>query len=219
MKYQMSYSRFEAFDACRFRFKLSVIDKIKQKPSFIMQKGIDLHQKLEYAIKGGVASLPDEFKMILPAIEVAIEQEAEAEVDLSITKRFEPTTFNDWNGVWIRGRADVIYGVGKSLVIVDYKSGNYYDKHIDQMAMMAMLAFCHYDTNRIDTQVWSGKVGVVSTGSYTRRKDFIKLKNKWLAKYNEVARAKKFDKNPQACKYCPYHVSNDGPCKGGEDDG
>jgi hypothetical protein len=217
-KHQWSYSHWELFTKCKYAFYLRTQQKIKAPETYPMMKGKEVHLKGEYFLRGAIKGMPKEFESVKKQMNLLLEYEAEPEIDLAITRKFKPTVYDDWNNVWLRGRADALLDDPKKetrLLLVDFKTGKKYPSHISQGAIYSMAGFCHYDVQEIRVEFWYLNTGeILDAGTYTYKKDFPRLKNDWVKKWQKMFNTKVFPKNTESCGFCGYHQNNGGPCNG-----
>jgi len=139
-----SYTRWALYETCPRKFKFKVIDKLQEETSWAAERGNVLHAKAEQMVRGKLKGIPKELKVFGHELKELRKAKALTEVDLSVTRDWSPTTYDDWNNVWCRGNADAIVNLGEELVIIDYKTGKIYDSHKDQAHLYATQCMSHF---------------------------------------------------------------------------
>jgi hypothetical protein len=213
-----SYSRWEVWARCPFAAKCKFIDKIPEPPNPFMERGNTLHKKAEHYVLGNIRGLPKELKSFGQELKELKRMMAIPEEDLAVTRAWEPTTFDDWDNVWCRGKADATLDVDDESTVIDYKSGKIYEeKHKDQGELMATLKFCHNSKVQfIDVEFWYFDQEDVLDWHY-ERKDLPALIKKWEKRVIPMMRDKTFKPTPSddACLWCNFHHKKGGPCNEG----
>lgn len=217
---QWSYSRFTTYDKCPAKAKYLYIDKIKDKGNANMSRGTIIHSKAEQLVKGNITGMPKElenFKDELQYLKILYKKGMVfVERDLAVTKDWDPTTYDDWNNVWLRGKSDVVVIEDTVATDVDYKTGKKYDSHFEQGELYAIGSFCHFpQIKSVDVEFWYIDSGEVEGASYNK-KDLNKLKKKWEKKTRPMLTDKEFKPKPgYACQWCNFAASKGGPCDEG----
>lgn len=151
------------------------------------------------------------------------------------TNKWVRTTWNDWDGAWLRIKMDVHYvqvedKIGKVLYIIDYKTGkdkSLSDENDEQLRLYALGGMLMYpEVKMIVTSLWYIDYGTERTRKFVVKKDSLaKEKKWWLERTNPMLTDKTFNplpvldagklterKNP-ACGWCYFRKANGGPCK------
>lgn len=213
-----SFSRWSTFNKCPYQFKCKVLLKLPEEPSYASERGELIHKKGEQYLLGNIKQVPPEFKNFKDEMKYLKAGRAEPECDLAVTVSWKPTTYDDWSGVWCRGRADAVLQEyqGRETLAVDYKTGKQYDTHGDQAELMSLLTFSHYpETKQSTFQLYYLDSGVTEEGEIKRAK-LKSLRKKWENRARKMITASKFDPKPgPQCRWCSFANSKGGPCPEG----
>lgn len=214
---QWSYSRFTCYDKCPAQANYRFVMKLPTPSSPAAERGIMIHKKAEHVVKGDIQGIPKElekFKQELLYVKMLYKKGIVfTERDLAVTKNWNPTTYDDWDGVWCRGNSDLVVIEGPVATDVDYKTGKKYDSHAEQGELYATQTFSHFPTVKdVDVEFWYVDSGEVDGDNYSR-KDLKKLRKKWEKKVIKMLNDKEFKPSPgNHCKWCHFAASKGGPC-------
>lgn len=220
-----SYSRLQTWRQCPFKAKLLMIDRLKEPTNAAMERGSNIHKKLENFMNTSSNRTFKEmgvYKGILKDIKKNKEKMEifQTEMQVAFNKSLETV---DWFAAdaWLRGIFDLYikYDNNKAL-IVDYKTGRRKDEHIEQADMYAALFYIlnkdTFDKSGILTvqfmYVDDDKIENMLEKEYN-----IKTCEKYLKHFKKMGEAmtqdKAFVKKPSnSCKWCHFRKSNGGPC-------
>lgn len=220
-KFATSYSRITCFEKCAFQYKCKFLLKLPEEESYSAQRGILLHSKAEHFILGDIKGFPKELKAYKEELKSLREglfykyMDVEVEKDIAITRDWKPTTYDDWNNVWIRGKADVLVKDGDLVTIIDHKMGRMYDSHKDQANMYSILAFCHFpEAKNVNVEMWYFDNEDLFLSSNMTRKQLPKAKKLLKARIDVIEEEKEFKPTVnEYCKYCSFSSKEGGPCK------
>lgn len=209
-----SYSRLSVYEKCPLQFKYKFIDKLPTKPFFAAERGNILHAKAEQFVKGTIRGMPKELRSFGNELRELKRLCADTELDLSVTKDWQPSHTKDWNNVWCRAFLDASVVERKEATVIDYKTGKIYEEpHSDQGNLYATCTFAHYpEVKTVDVEFWYFDQEDVRTYQYSR-KDFPKLVKTWENRVKPVFRENEFNKCPgHHCRWCDFNKHNGGPC-------
>ncbi len=225
---QWSYSRYSVYESCPFKAKCKFVDKIKEPPSYPMQRGLETHAKAENLVKGNIKGTPKElakFRAEFHTVSLIYKRHlydsktgAFTEIDLAVALdrkgKWIPSRYDDWNNVWCRSYGDLLVVDDRIATYVDYKTGRAYPSHMDQGELSAINTMIHFPAvNIVDTEFWYLDSGEVDGDTY-HRKNLRKLQLKWLKKVKSMLTDTKFEATPnQWCSRCFFSKTNDGPCE------
>ena len=212
-----SYSRYAAYNKCPFKLKCSAILRIKEPPNYAMDRGTDIHNKGEQYLLGNIRGVPREFKEFKEEIKTIKDMGAAPEVDLTIAKDFTPSAGDDWSHAWLRAKvdADVPHETEEEVTVVDYKTGKFYDSHEDQGEIYAVNKMVFAPKAKVvDVEFWYLDIGDTLSLKF-ERKEFNRIKKKWVEKSKSMLTDTRFEPNPGAhCNKCFYSSKHgNGPCK------
>lgn len=229
-----SYSRYADYQQCPLKFKLKVIDKMREPGSAAMDRGSAIHKEGEnYVLANAGAKRPkappksyahfaEEMKQ-LTGLDPMVEQQ------WGFTDQWAPATASgrDPHGwfakdTWLRLVTDVCVRYDDGDVdIIDYKTGKMYGKNEEQMNLFSCGPFMKWpDTQKVTTRLWYlDQPDPTGTGAnrieeeYTR-KDFELIKKDWVKKVRPMFADQKFAPKPNdRCRWCHFRKENGGPCK------
>ena len=151
-----SYSSLNAFETCPRRFYLTRIAKVVQEPQTTATAwGNAVHKALEDAVKGSspLTERYATYQLLVDKLKTTPGQKF-TERKFGITNGYGPTTFFAKN-VWFRGVIDLTIDAGKTVHILDYKTGKVKEDG-DQLKLFAAAGFAqHPHAQRIRTgYIW-----------------------------------------------------------------
>lgn len=227
-----SISRFGVYDICPAKAYYKFILKLPEPGSPAMERGSAIHKEAEDYLKGvgaaklpkSLASLGSEFRALRaarrknPAL-VPVEETWAFRKDWTIT------TYNDWNGCWLRVKLDVAERKGTEVVVSDVKTGRFrtdnvrdYERQLRLYAPAALIMFGGIPDVRVTARLLYVDEGVI----YPEPKDAVSyvaadlpaLKKEWEAAVKPMLSDTTFaPKANKYCKWCAYRKEVDGPCK------
>lgn len=136
-----TYSQLDSFETCPKKFyHLKVVRDIVEPPTEATIWGSKVHEALEYRVKDGTP-LPEGMTQweALAAKICAMPGEKLTEQKMALDRNFQPA---EWGAAWTRGIADLVVVGGKSVAVMDYKTGK--RKPTEQLMLYAGYAFSHY---------------------------------------------------------------------------
>lgn len=220
-----SYSRFADYRTCPQRFKFKHIDKITEEQSPAMARGQKIHDDLEGFVLGHVKKLPKELTdtmgvpmlnelKLLKKAKAIPEQQAGFDVNWGFRK------WDDWDNTWLRVMVDLShFSIANAVArVIDYKSGKIKEaEHAEQLELYAIFGLLKFpDATEVQAQPWYVDHGKAGAPLIFRRPDLPKLKKKWENNVAPLFRDQQFKPTPgMGCKWCPYSMRKDGPCKKG----
>ncbi len=215
-----SYSRFATYNQCPLKFKLTVIDKMKEPSSPAMERGNQVHKALADYITGK-AELPPEVKtpfhhQLYGEMRGISPEDKLVEQQLGFTSGWKPT---GWfaKDTWLR----VVWDVGllyEDLTgeVVDHKTGKKYGSNDDQMELFGLSFLCQYrPATHVTTRliyVDSGDEEIAEFPASVKEK----LQAKWEQKVVPMFSDTVFAPRPSdKCRFCTFSRSNKGLCRFG----
>lgn len=218
-----SYSTGAMFKTCKHKFKCYVIDKIKEEDNFFQARGQSDHKIAEYYVNGKVTGTPEQLKNFKKEMDVLKNSgKALVEKDLAITQDFKPTTWDDWDNVWLRGKGDVIFPMNKSeteIVVIDHKFGKRWGTYQEQMLKYFIAAMSHFPTaKKVVTELWFHKLSRHDNDRIEQKiytcKDLKPSQDIILKEWSDIKAEEEFKPNSSAtnCKWCYYAKDKSGNC-------
>ena len=101
-----SYSRLSVYRKCPRQFRYKFIDKLPCPDNYSSSRGSMIHAKAEQFVNGKIKGMPDELKQFNHEFREIKRLQASTELDLSVTKAWQPSFSMDWNNVWCRAFID-----------------------------------------------------------------------------------------------------------------
>lgn len=211
-----SYSSLTTYEACPAQWKYSYIDELPWPTSAAAARGTRLHALAEGYLLGSAGRIPHELRYIGQILDDMARAGAKPEAVWTLDKDWKPTD----EPIWIKAIIDVHYkspSEPKVLVVRDFKSGNAYDDHRNQLELYSIIGMClepevercDYDAVYID----SGTVG--NSGSIIRAM-VEPLRVRWHDRAERMFKDEVYAPNPgRACRWCPYNWTKGGPCTAG----
>jgi len=144
--YTWSYSSISLFQQCPKKyFHLRIAKDVVEPPQQHLLYGSEVHKAAERYVGYG-EPLPAKYSQFQPQLDamLALPGEKHCELELGLTKEFEPCAFRDKN-VWFRSIADLLVINGNKARVVDYKTGKssmYADTK--QLELLSLLVFKHF---------------------------------------------------------------------------
>lgn len=217
-----SYSAWSVFNKCPAQYQYKYLMKLPtEPPGPAVERGIAIHAKGEGYLLGTVKGVPKEYKHYAQELRQLKKLGAEPEGDIAVTADWDPTTWNDWNGVWCRAKADAISIPEDGLLVVDdWKTGRKYPSHLDQGHLYGTLAYSHYEgVEKVKVRFFYLDKPPEEEPPLELeypRKDLKVMRAKWEERYKEMATTHTFKPTPgNYCRFCDFSKRKGGPCKKG----
>lgn len=225
-----SFSRLQDFEACPFRAKLKIIDKIPEperelrpgQTEHANDRGTRIHEACELFVRGE-GPFPPEAKHFEAELKSQAQRYKQGLVSLEgewgFNKNWEPV---DYKFAWLRVKADSVTFLTKEhAAVIDLKTGKRFGneiKHGEQLQLYSLAVFLRYpQIEHVTAELWYLDVNDLASLDIVRPTGlrFLKPFDKRGRKMTE---ATEFPPNPNAhsCKYCPYHPARgSGDCPHG----
>lgn len=205
--YSWSLSTLQTYEQCPYKLKKIKIDKVSCEPSYALQYGIQVHQKMEQFLKGNITGVPKELSKFSVEMNNLKKNKAIPEEELVLDSHWNPITDkNKWKhkNAWWRGKTDARV----DNLVVDLKTGRHYDTHEDQANLYAIAIMKHFpEYSSIDVEFWHSKSGDVHSYEYFRS-DLNDMIDIWDSRVRDLFREKHFlPKENEWCKYCEFKTS------------
>lgn len=222
-----SFSRYNVYKSCPAKAMYKFILKLPEPGSPQMDRGTDIHKLAEDYTKGILKKLPSELSLFKDEF-AALKRQKIKDVEDSWTFKadWSLTTWNDWNGAWLRVKLDVGYlnPTHNVYVPIDHKTGKFrqekndeYEEQLQLYALAALKRFPHIAA--VSPRLWYLDDGIIHPNLDTDeivyyRKDEPYLEKLWQSKVKKMLSDKTFKPTPgNACRFCHYRKENSGPCK------
>jgi len=227
-----SISRYGVYEQCPAKARYKFIDKLKEpeaEPGSPMHRGSEIHKEAEFYVKGesgrlpkSLSSLGSEFKA-LRAARKANPALVTVEETWSFRKDWSITTWNDWNGCWLRVKLDVADRDGPNVRVSDVKTGKYWTDNVEDYKLQleiystaALIMYSGIPDVRVTARLLYVDEGTIYPEEPTvyTAKDLPALKKTWEKRTKPMLTDKTFAPKPNRfCKWCHYRKENSGPCK------
>lgn len=228
-----SFTRYNDYKGCPFRFYNKHILKIQEPPNAAMERGTNIHKMAEDYTKGLIKVLPKElanFKEEFTDLRKMYKSNRHnmvVEDNWGFKKDWSETSTTDWNGCWLRIKMDLTFQTEDTLHIVDHKTGRNspyknveYAEQCELYALAALIRMPHIVEAR--PRLWYLDAGELYPGdddviTYTQA-DVPRLRKLWEGRVKPMFTAKTFKPTPsKACEWCYYRKANaangGGQCK------
>jgi len=225
-----SYSRLRDWETCPFKAKLKHVDKKKEPDSPAMARGSAIHKLAEDYVRGDIKKIPaellsfkKEFDEIRKVKQVYVEEQLAFDANFKLMD-LETGWFD--RGAWCRVKMDLRAIVKNVMRLIDHKTGKKKDEHKDQLEFYALIGFIlDADVKIIETELWyldmNGTEKIVR--DTFQRKDFDKIKARWLKRVKPMMVDKSFHPKPNpGCRFCYFNANTvtyqgtpkpKGPCR------
>lgn len=213
-----SISRLNTYEQCPFKFKLTVVEGIKEPGSAAMDRGAEIHKHAELYLKNETKVVPDSCKLLALEFEEIKDLGAKSELEITFTKDWQPCGWFD-KEAWLRLKLDALVLDGDTIRLIDFKTGKNKGGYEDQLEIYALAALVMYpDIKHVAAELWyldSGEVIGTSHGAYTHEM-LDELKHKWAERVSPMFHDEIWAARPNKfCNWCFFRKSNNGPCEWG----
>lgn len=213
-----SFSRWHTAHTCRYKFKCSAIDGIRDETSSpAMERGTRIHKLAEEFVKGNIFGMPKELQHFNAELKVMQKlykkQTAFTEEDWGFDENWKPCS---WKTAWFRAKMD-FYCVeedkhGTEVALVDYKTGQIYSYH-DKQAKLYAVAACHrLKADFVHVEFMYTDKNHIRPFDFNSA-DCKRLNTFWNNQAAKLFSMSEFPKEPGShCKYCHVRSDKAGDC-------
>lgn len=187
-------------------------------------KGSQVHDLLEAFVlhlkKNGAQAeyaLPSYLRPWAPELRriVAEADDIVPEKEVALTASWRAA--KSWKAAKIRGKVDLLWVEhDDTLDLVDYKTGNVYPEHAEQLELYAVFGFTLYPwAERVRVADWyvTLEEPFVAEQTYTREADFKALLSKWQKRVRADLRRTTWPATRNRwCRTCPFNSKRGGDC-------
>lgn len=207
-----SYSSLSTWIQCPQKWKFSYIDDLPWEPSAAMTRGTRMHAMAEDYVNGVINTVPSDIKKIGSLLITLQSMKATPEAVWLLDKTWAPVS--DPKNAWIKAIVDVHYVQGDVLYLKDYKSGQMYDDHRNQLELYGIMGLQVYpDVKRVEYSAVYMDTGYEGMDGGIIRAMLPKMIKKWHDPAEAMFADEVFEPKPgSACRWCPYAKSKGGPC-------
>jgi hypothetical protein len=167
----------------------------------------------EEFVNGTINDVPYEVSKIASILHQLKQLQAKSEAVWLLNDKWEPVENQD--DAWIKAIIDVHYVKDGVLHLADYKSGQMYPEHLDQLELYGLIGLKMYpEVKRVETSAiymdmnFEGNQGSILPT----------MAQKMITPWDKDARTMMADEvftpkpSPFQCLRCPYSRKNNGPC-------
>lgn len=212
-----SYSRLTTYEDCPKQFWYSYVDKMEgfRPPSPAADRGTRIHKAGEDYLAGTLKVYPPEYQKVAMHMMNLKSVNALPEVKVAVNDKWEIVDYKDPDA-YLRGQIDVHYeSPDKETVYVeDFKTGQVYASHPDQMKTYVALAASMFPTAKyFVTRLVYIDQGMVTTPINTPVERVRPIKLMLDGRIKNAEEDTIFSVKPgSACKWCDYSKKYGGPC-------
>jgi len=134
----ISYSKYSLFNQCPKKFKYIYIEKFKEPPSEILERGSAMHKSMEEHLTIPNFPVPSFADWLVPYLK-PIKKYLIAEEFWQADKDFKPLPSFHPDIKYV-GKVDAYFVKGSMLVLIDWKTGKVREKNMEQLELYAILA-------------------------------------------------------------------------------
>ncbi len=223
-----SFSRYTTYKACPRSAYYKFIEKRFEPGSPAMDRGSDIHKKIEDYILGKTTQFPEEAKHVRAQVATARaayvkdKNSVIVEDTWAFRRDWSITTWDDWNGCWLRVKVDCARFVNEhAMSITDWKTGKFRPGDIDdynlQLKLYVLGAFLRYpQLERVAPRLVYVDEGMIfpKVPDIWTRDSVPILMNFWEDATTRMLADTYFEPEPgNACRWCYFRKSNGGPCQ------
>lgn len=217
-----SYSRWADYQTCPFKAKCKYVLKLKEPGGDAMNRGSDIHKKLENYLNYKMKRVPTEAKLLKKEYVAMKKLKPEVELSVAFTNTWEKTDWFNPTKAWCRVKIDALTLPTESnpvVEITDHKTGKVkeHGEYNNQLELYGLTGLLLYDmAEKSRSNLLFVDHGIIIAGEEYPRKDINKLKKKWEIRVAPMLKDTKFKPSPgMHCRWCHYRKSNGGPCAEG----
>ena len=210
------FSKLDTFRECPAKFKYQFIEKRPQQTSPALERGSKMHDDLEAFLRGWISTPPDSALEWKEQLEALKKLDVITEQSWGFTKDW--LKLPDWfhKDTWLRAKADAHYlkDGGDTLIIIDFKSGQYRVPSTEQIELYAIAGLSVYpNVKKVIAQFWFIDANDTYEREYTAL-HLIELRRKYEDYVKPIYTETAWEPQPsRGCKWCSYSISRGGPCR------
>jgi hypothetical protein len=211
------WSKLDKYRGCPQQFKYVYIDKLKEPESKALTHGSEVHGGLETYLNGWGKTMPDGvLKVWHKRIDKLKERhDVKTEAAWGVTRDWLP--LSNWlhPDCWIRAKSDFFYFDGDTLVLGDFKTGQYRVPSDDQIELYAVIGHAMFPlVKNVRASFWFVEQAVDPLELLYTDKQLINLRGKFTQEFIKMEKERKWAPTPSnKCKWCTFSRQKNGPCK------
>ena len=245
-----SPSKLDKYESCPLKCKLETIDKLcplcfkgKIKGGFdtpavcsggcnqtipqpaVFERGTRINGLLDAYVKGERRTIHKDTinatKWLKAFRDAYKKKKLKLQVQITFTKEWRITSWEDWTGAWLRVSLDLLYmPKADAWEVIDWKTGKFStyatNKYIDQLSIYSLAVLTAFPDVKEATSslvfVDAGQSVNVPEG-YLLRAHVEKEKARWAKRVIPMMSDTNFKPRPaKHCDWCPYAKAKGGPC-------
>lgn len=211
-----THSKLADFEKCKLQFKLKHIDKLSQGTSPALERGSAIHEMIEGYVSGWVKTLDKAVVGLRKELAALKKDKPMVEALWAHDRNYRPLADMWTKDAWCRAKLDAMVDDGKTVRVIDFKTGRMYPSNEDQVRFYAMLGLSRSPTAQwAKLELWYVDQDALVAGDATvTRDDIPKLAKDYTRRAERMYKATTFTAEPgYHCRTCPYRRSNGGPCE------
>lgn len=214
-----SYSRLSCWEQCPKKYWYQYVEKLPVAPreSPAADRGSDIHDKAERYLKGELSMYPPELQKVSAHAMLLKQKEAKAEVHYGTKVDWSPCDY-DAKDAYFRGIIDIEYiehwESGPVVCLEDWKTGQIYATHADQLKQYVALAASHHpEAHSFRSRPVYIDQGVIAAPVVTMPDRVKPIRMILDGKIKNAEEDTIFPvRSGQHCKWCDYSQRYGGPC-------
>jgi len=206
-----SYSRLTTYERCPAQLAYRTA-KTPEIPSPAMERGNRIHKDAEEYLRGIHKQVPATLQGFAPEFRELRKLKARAEDQIAVDE--------DWRRVewfspqaWLRIVIDARHSIEDGQKLIDFKTGNTYPDHLDQLELYALTFFKLEEKLRtVEGELWYlDKQNIIHDVFDAEQVE--SFEKKWQTRAAPLLTAKEFPATPgRHCNYCGFASLRGGPC-------
>jgi len=203
-----SPSRLSTFEQCPKKAYFEYVRKLKSPSGAAAVEGSRIHELAAQYLTGALPELPSELNVFADEFRAlrSSGRELHCEQQHAFTSAMKSTGWFD-KDVWLRVVFDVLYSDGKTLVIIDHKTGKVRDKDLAQLELYAHTGFVlHPTVEEVVTRLWYLKdsIGIEYEVIY-KREEMPRLWDSWVERAAVMLTETQFPaRTSPLCRWCHF---------------
>ena len=207
-----SYSQVSLYEKCPFAYHCKYKQKLSEPTSTALERGILVHDQIDEYLQGKRKKVPDMHKVSQQLIRDFKKLDAESEQFWHFDNKWN--FVDDWDWLVVKMDASCIPSNGV-LRLADWKTGNRYPTHKEQLHLYATAGFSTYDCHTIEAIAAYVDYGNICMYKWNED-EYERMKAHWNQRIGRLENEKQWQMNPgHHCRWCNFGKSKRGPCSYG----
>jgi hypothetical protein len=198
-----SYSAISAYEQCPLQYYLGKAEGLVAPQGRALVEGNRIHMLAEKYLLGELKEFPYDLSKFSKEFKNLKKHKAKPEEVIVLDRHWQPVKSDDpWLDpkAWIRAKIDARV----NNLVVDFKTGRFYDAYEKQASLYATLLFQAYPDigDEIDVEFWFLKSADVAQYSYKKSDQMTRLDH-WDSKASKLMQEDRWHpRRNEWCKYC-----------------